>query len=762
MSTSHQATLSIFLLALAILPTEELNAYEPLFIIGKPALSDTLYSPDGRFLATLTSSYLELLDAETYAPVTRVDLASGVRSRFAFSPDSSLLAISGVEEGIQIWHVDSETFVANIPDEHDETIIAFSPDGKYLAYANDDSVFLWDVEQKETVIELTGDPNPSAWFGRHRVEGIAFHPNSKILAVGSYRSTIALWDMETGEILSYLELGFEDCQSGNMLFSHDGAFLVAGARYGLASDRTMRLWEVATGESKHYSGTFHGFTFTFDDQHLLAGGGNGNLHVIDTDTLSRKVIRAIDRPQPASMSNFNRLEHLTLHPDGKRLVTQINDSRIRIWDAQDFSRIHTIYGYGRPNAESLYLPGFNRIVTGKNTNVLNFWDSETGELVKAFEFYYPIRHMRASPNGRDIAIEVEVTHQLWDAANIEQIEILDDVETGGLVREIGFSPSGKYLASICWMGTFVWDVEKGRKLTWGEDDSMKVGYFSCRLLKFTLDESQIVTTLSDLDENQSTAIWDIETGELVDEIDHVGPLANLDDDFLQARQVDDTIEIRMLKSDNLICRIPDKPRTLEPCDFFWQRQFHPSGSVLAVRYAGTDRGGRESRPWEYRFYNTQTGELIAAVPDIEDFHFAADGSYMFLVDDKQQLGLYRTSDVIGQPVPLIVSVDPSNKKITRLGQIKQAQLLQNYPNPFNPDTWIPYQLAKDSEAAITIYDAAGQVVRILDLGRRKAGYSTIHWDGRNDSGQPLASGLYFYVLKANDKFSDTKKMVLLR
>ena len=87
---------------------------------------------------------------------------------------------------------------------------------------------------------------------------------------------------------------------------------------------------------------------------------------------------------------------------------------------------------------------------------------------------------------------------------------------------------------------------------------------------------------------------------------------------------------------------------------------------------------------------------------------------------------------------------------------------QNYPNPFNPETWIPYQLAEDSEVSITIYDATGTIVRSLPLGLKPAGYYTdkeraAYWDGRNTHGETLASGLYFYQLKT-DQISLLRKM----
>ena len=93
-------------------------------------------------------------------------------------------------------------------------------------------------------------------------------------------------------------------------------------------------------------------------------------------------------------------------------------------------------------------------------------------------------------------------------------------------------------------------------------------------------------------------------------------------------------------------------------------------------------------------------------------------------------------------------------------------LLANYPNPFNPETWIPYQLAHDTNVTLTIYDIRGAVVRRLDLGHQMAGYyadriKAAYWDGRNNLGEPVGSGVYFYQLQAED-FSAMRKMVILK
>ena len=95
---------------------------------------------------------------------------------------------------------------------------------------------------------------------------------------------------------------------------------------------------------------------------------------------------------------------------------------------------------------------------------------------------------------------------------------------------------------------------------------------------------------------------------------------------------------------------------------------------------------------------------------------------------------------------------------------QETALLANYPNPFNPETWIPYQLAAPAEVALTIYDMNGVAVRRLTVGHQAVGMyqsrsRAAYWDGRNGRGESVASGLYFYTLKAGE-FTATRKMLI--
>ena len=114
-----------------------------------------------------------------------------------------------------------------------------------------------------------------------------------------------------------------------------------------------------------------------------------------------------------------------------------------------------------------------------------------------------------------------------------------------------------------------------------------------------------------------------------------------------------------------------------------------------------------------------------------------------------------------------VTVTRPNAAPSANGSVPNQTLLQpNYPNPFNPETWIPYHLANDSDVQISIYDINGALVRQLDLGYQQAGYYTnrsraAYWDGRNEFGQRVATGIYFYHLSAGD-YSQTRKMIILK
>ena len=121
-----------------------------------------------------------------------------------------------------------------------------------------------------------------------------------------------------------------------------------------------------------------------------------------------------------------------------------------------------------------------------------------------------------------------------------------------------------------------------------------------------------------------------------------------------------------------------------------------------------------------------------------------------------KLNLSRTEKLV---LNLLKTVLPSSLPV-------YTQLLQNYPNPFNPETWIPFVLNHDSEVKLTIYDMEGNSVRSIGMGHVCAGSyvsqsDAIYWNGKTDTGEKLAGGIYFYTLKT-DRSIFTQKMIILK
>ena len=133
------------------------------------------------------------------------------------------------------------------------------------------------------------------------------------------------------------------------------------------------------------------------------------------------------------------------------------------------------------------------------------------------------------------------------------------------------------------------------------------------------------------------------------------------------------------------------------------------------------------------------------------------------IDDWGKWYIYSSGNVNMAPSIMPMEFAPA---LQDSASVLQTRLLHNYPDPFNPETWIPYELGHDADVRIEIYDSVGARVRLFDLRKQERGrYYTktkaLHWDGRNDSGEPVTSGVYFYTLNA-DGVSDTQQLVILK
>ena len=132
-------------------------------------------------------------------------------------------------------------------------------------------------------------------------------------------------------------------------------------------------------------------------------------------------------------------------------------------------------------------------------------------------------------------------------------------------------------------------------------------------------------------------------------------------------------------------------------------------------------------------------------------------------------GVHLTDVILSDATPAALAVRWTERRLDGDLETRPADrsaVFENYPNPFNPETWIPYQLAAPADVTLAIYGANGRLVRTLVFGHQAPGLyhrkgRAAYWDGRNDFGERVASGLYFYKLTAGD-FTATGKMLILK
>ena len=157
---------------------------------------------------------------------------------------------------------------------------------------------------------------------------------------------------------------------------------------------------------------------------------------------------------------------------------------------------------------------------------------------------------------------------------------------------------------------------------------------------------------------------------------------------------------------------------------------------------------------------------IEAIPEAPARHVRFSGvAYRNVAAAFADVKHLATDDVrLGKWMPLLEEL------LHQLAEMREVPdtmaLLPNYPNPFNPETWIPYHLSKDAEVTLTIHDIRGSVVRELTLGHQPAGVyesrgRAAYWDGKNQIGEPVASGLYFFTLTAGE-FTATRKLLIAK
>ena len=265
----------------------------------------------------------------------------------------------------------------------------------------------------------------------------------------------------------------------------------------------------------------------------------------------------------------------------------------------------------------------------------------------------------------------------------------------------------------------------------------------------------------------------------ISDVSPLAELANLEELSLEGNPIEDTKPLRALLRKN-----PDVKIYLEyggdPFLFVELSHFSAQRTDAGVVLKWTTESELDNAGFNILRSETKNGtfkvlnpELIkgAGTTDEQNEYTWTDSTakpntvYYYQLEDVSQAGVRKQLATVTYSSG-VSSVEPLVSNLTTLGNIKRTALLQNYPNPFNPETWVPYQLAEDAMVTLAIYNSSGLVVRTLELGHQSSGSyesrdKAAYWNGRNEDGELVASGVYFYRLSADD-YSATRRMLILK
>ena len=400
------------------------------------------------------------------------------------------------------------------------------------------------------------------------------------------------------------------------------------------------------------------------------------------------------------------------------------DDDIRLWAVATGRRLRTLRGH-RTGVESIAFSSDGKtLASGSRDSTVRLWDVETGESLHVLEGHrYNVLTVAFNHDDTILASGGwDSVVRLWDVATGEEVGAVDRGSWG--VESVDFSPDGKILAAGAW--------------------------------------------------NDNVELWDVATGELLKIlVGHAtgveSVVFNSDGTMLASGSWDGTVFLWETPLPPPPEEPPPPPVVEEPEPPVEDVNGNGVVNILDLALVGLRLGQTGENDADVN------GDGIVDIADLIQVASAIGNTTAAPAGHPLALTSLTPADVEGwltQAQMLDLTDVRTQKGILFLEQLlvalvpQETALLPNYPNPFNPETWIPYQLANDADVTLTVYDTRGTPVRRFDLGYQSPGFyaartKAVYWDGRNETGESVASGVYFYQLQAGD-YTDLRRMVILK